>query len=311
MESIKLVTDDKYLPVILKLIGGAEKSIDILAYSFAIGSAQGKLAPKTAPYQIAQKIIDRKKELKSKLKIRLYIEGHRETSDRNQVTANFLKKAGVQIKYGSTHAKGFCIDDRYVLFGSTNLTQQSIVKNLETNLLFEEKTVVKGFDQYFSHLWSGGTHGGVKLPPPLIADGDFKDVLIELIDSAKKSLEFSIYFFHHSEIESAFLRAHKRGVKIIGFIHDHLAFALGYVKRTHGTAFRMQEGGIKNIYFGPNHLFTHSKYIIKDKKEILLGTGNWLHEDVKIHPQLYVHLENSVLAKQLSKHLAQQIEKQK
>lgn len=100
------------------------------------------------------------------------------------------------------------------------------------------------------------------------------------------------------------IRAHERGVKVIGYIHDHAAFALSYVRRTHGTAARLKAAGIKSLSFGPNYLFTHSKYIIKDKKEVLLGTGNWLHEDVKIHPQLYVLLD---LAKALSKNLGKQM----
>ncbi len=304
MKSVLLVTDNDYLKVILTLIEHAQKSIDIVAFSFAIGSARGELAPKTAPYQIATKIVERKKKLRNKLKVRLYIEGQRETTDRNRVTADFLKKAGVLVTYGATHAKGFCIDDRYVLFGSTNLTHQSIVKNFETNLLFEEPKIVKGFTAFFTHLWEGGSHGGIKLPRPLFADGDFKEALLEMINSAEKSLEFSIYFFHHTEIEMAFIAAHTRGVKVSGLIHDHTAFALSYVRRTHGTAARLKQSGIKNLSFGPNRLFTHSKYIIKDKSEILLGTGNWLHEDIKVHPQLYVHLKNPDIAKQLSKHLA-------
>lgn len=304
MKSVLLVTDDGYLDVILKLIEHAQSSIDILAFSFAIGSTSGRLAKNTAPHKIAEAIAARKSKLKSKLKVRLYIESYRETAERNQVTAKFLKKAGVQVKYGATHAKGFCVDNKYVLFGSTNLTHQSIVKNLETNLLLQESDAVKGFNEYFDHLWKGGTHGGVQLTPPMIADGGFKDVLVELIDTAQKSLEFSIYFFHHSEIENALIRAHERGVKVRGFIHDHAVFALSYVRRTHGTAKRLAAAGIKDLHFGPNHLFSHSKYIIKDKSEILLGTGNWLHEDVKVHPQLYIHLQNPSLAKELSKHLA-------
>jgi phosphatidylserine/phosphatidylglycerophosphate/cardiolipin synthase-like enzyme len=141
----------------------------------------------------------------------------------------------------------------------------------------------------------------------MIADGKFAKELIDIIDAAENSLEFSIYFFHHTEIETALLRAHKRGVKIRGFIHHHDSFALSYVKRTRGTANRLLAGKIKDLHFGPGHLFTHSKYIIRDHEEILLGTGNWLHEDIKIHPQLYVRFTNPQLAKDLGKILARQI----
>ena len=38
---------------------------------------------------------------------------------------------------------------------------QSILKNNETNLLFDDSEITNGFDEYFSHLWNGGKHGGI------------------------------------------------------------------------------------------------------------------------------------------------------
>jgi phosphatidylserine/phosphatidylglycerophosphate/cardiolipin synthase-like enzyme len=307
--AIQIVPAENYLPVLLALLDQAETSIDILAYSFAIGSARGVLNTKSAPYEIAAKIAEKKKQLGKKIQIRLYIEGTRETSSRNRVTAEFLKKAGVEVKYGATHAKGFCIDNKFLLFGSTNLTNQSILKNIEMNLLLTDAKSIAGFEIYFAHQWAGGRHGQIQLPPPLIADGGFKDTLIAIIDTAKISLEFSIYFFHYSEIELAFVRAHARGVKVTGLIHHHQSFALSYVKRTRGTANRLREKGIKDLHFGPGNLFTHSKFLICDHKEVLLGTGNWLHEDVKVHPQLYIHLKNASLAKGMAAELKREIKK--
>lgn len=307
----ELVTNENFLPVLLKLLSKAKKTIDILQFSFAIGSAKGVLAINSTPYKIAEKLAQIKEKHGDKIKIRLFIEGRRDTADRNRITANFLKKAGVDVKYGSTHAKGFCVDGRYVLFGSTNLTHQSITKNHETNLLLDDSQAAQGFDAYFMHLWKGGKHGGILLEPPMIADGGFKDVLIHLIDTAKTRLEFSIYFFIHAEIEEALIRAHERGVRITGFIHQHNSFGIWYVRRTRDTANRLIQAGISDLHFGPSHLFTHSKFIIKDRKEVMLGTGNWLVEDVKIHPQIYIHLHDAKLAKDLSNHLAQTLKEEK
>jgi phosphatidylserine/phosphatidylglycerophosphate/cardiolipin synthase-like enzyme len=301
--SIQLVTDQNYLKTLLKLLDQAQYKIDILAFSFAIGSASGAISKWGAPFQIAEKLAEVKKKLKSKIQIRLYIEGERETSSRNQVTANYLKKHGVRIKYGATHAKGFAIDDHIVFFGSTNLTQQSIAKNNEANFLIDDEAVAAEFEKYFKHLWKGGRHGGIHLNPPLLADGDFKDKLIEIINNAKKSVEFSIYFFNHAEIESALIKAHKRGVKVSGFVHNHGAFAMSYVRKSIATVRRMYATGIKKVYLGPINLFSHAKFLIADGKQVIMGTGNWLIEDVKIHPQLYIALEDRSLAKKMSAYL--------
>lgn len=302
----KLVVDDSYLRECLKLLDSARKRIDLLSFSFGIGSAGGKLTTNGSPYKIAEKLVSLKKNNK-KLKIRVFLEGERETADRNVVTGKFLEAAGIEVRYGATHAKGFVVDDESVLFGSTNLTHQSITKNNEANLLITSKQVAGSFRNYFDHLWNGGGHGEIQLDPPLLPDGAFKDEIIEMIDSAKSWIGFSIYFFNHKEIEGALIRAHERGIEVTGFIHQHGSFALSYVTRSHSTAKRMAKAGIKNIKWSQPHTFSHSKYLIKDGKEIALGTGNWLVEDVEIHPQLYVHLKDTRLAKSLTAHLLKQM----
>ncbi len=167
---VTLVTNQDYLKALLTLLSKAKKQIDIISFSFAIGSAAGKHNIRTAPYEIALALKKIKEKKGDAIRIRFFTEGLRETNTRNRVTARFLKEAGVEVKYGSTHAKGFCIDNRYVLFGSTNLTHQSITKNNEANLLIDDKKIAAQFDKYLMHLWKGGKHGGLKLKGPFLAD---------------------------------------------------------------------------------------------------------------------------------------------
>lgn len=285
-------------------------SVDLLAFSFAVGSATGHLDFKGAPFQIMQKLKELKKKHGRKMTIRVYLEGARDTAARNRVTADHLAKAGIIVKMGATHAKGFCVDGRYLLIGSTNLTGQSIFKNNETNLLLDDKKASGEFGKYFEHLWNGGGHGGVKLRKPLLPDGTFKKTLLAMINGAKKRLEFSIYFFSQKDIEAALIRAHKRGVQVTGFINQHRTFGLDDVRQTRKTISRLREAGLDDLHFDQPNMFTHSKYMIKDRGELLLGSGNWLDRDVTVHPQLYIHLTDAALAKRLAKHLAKQIAKQ-
>lgn len=306
--NVQVVVNDDYLKVLWPMLKKARRSIDILSFSFAIGSSSGKLTVNSAPYEIASTLKLLKEKKGEKLRIRFFTEGFRETEGRNRVTGDFLKAAGVKVRYGRTHAKGFCIDEKIVLFGSTNLTQQSILKNNEANLLINDRKLSKGFMLYFEHLWKGGKQGQISLPPPFIPDGSFKDALIEMIDKARRKIEFSIYFFNQREIENALIRAYERGVKVSGFIHQHASFALSYIWANRSTVKRLKEAGITDLYWGPPHKFSHSKYIIVDNKDVALGTGNWLNEDVLIHPQLYIHLKDVTVAKNLSRHFKWQIE---
>lgn len=307
MNKILVITNQDFLPTLLPLLKKAKKSIDVMSYSFAIGSAAGKHSVKGAPYQIAEVLSQMSK---NKIKVRLFTEGLRETVERNSVTAKFLEKSGVEVVYGSTHAKGFCIDKKIVFFGSTNLTNQSIMKNNEANLLIKDAKLAKEFLRYFDYHWEGGGHGGITLKKPFLADGDFKNDLIDLIERSKKTIGFSIYFFNHKEIEAALIRAHERGVKVKGFIHQHASFALPYIWANRSTVKRMKKAGIEDLHWGPPHTFSHAKYIIADGKEVMLGTGNWLVEDVVTHPQLYIHLKNVAVSRALTKHLNWQIKTQ-
>lgn len=304
--SIQLVTNEDYLDAALALVAKARRSIDILAFSWGIGSVSGRMSVDSAPYKLAARLKELKQK-RSSLRVRLYIEGVRETADRNRVTAEFLESAGIEVVYGSTHAKGFCVDKRYVFFGSTNFTNQSMVKNDEANLLIDHRKTAAEFTRYFEHLWSGGGHGGLELGGPLLADAEFQDAILEMIARAKKRIEFAMYFFDHRQIERALIAAHERGVKITGFIHQHFTFAMPYVRRNKATVSRLRAAGLDDLHFSDGSKFSHSKYIVCDREELALGTGNWLVEDVELHPQLYVRLKDKPLAKKLVAHLKKQI----
>lgn len=300
---MKLIADRSYFPTLMGLLSSAQRQIDIFAYSFAIGSAAGRIDTKGAPFQIASFLTDLKAMYGDQLKVRLYMEGLRDTIDRNRVTGDFLRQAGIEVFYGSTHAKAVCVDQKSLLIGSTNFTQQSIMRNPEANLLIDDQSALVEFERYFEFMWSGGRHGGIHLNLPLLADGDFEPKLIEMIDAAERTLEFFIYFFDHPKIEAALIRAHRRGVKITGLIHRHAKFAMSYIRRNYRTVRNLRSAGIHNLFFGQPFHFSHSKYMIADSQKIALGTGNWLLEDVEIHPQLHVYVEDSQLAKRLRTHL--------
>ncbi len=302
-----LIKDQEYLPTLLKELELAQSSIDVMAFSFAIDDGRGTILTTSPTYTIAQKLINLKKEKGDSLSIRLYIEGERITVGRNKITGDFLEKAGIVVKYGSTHAKGFSIDHKKILFGSTNLTTQSMIRNNETNVLSDDSAIVQGFDRFFENLYNDGKHGSLVLDKPMLADGLYKQALLNVINSANQSLEFSIYYFNDTDIENALIKAYQRGIKVRGYFNQREIPGSNLVERNRQTVERMKKTGIEELFFALDTSFTHSKYIIADKNKILLGTGNWNYTDVATHRQLYVELDDSTLALKLSEHLDEQI----
>lgn len=303
MKSVALVTDAHTLTAILGLVTSATQRIDMIAFSFSIPVRLSKGV--NGPLRIVEALLE---AVERGVVVRLYIEGERETAARNTATVRLLEERGVEVVFGTCHAKGFCVDGERVLIGSTNLTNQSLTLNIETNLLFDDVEVSAGFERYFEHLWKGGRHGGVTLPEPWIADGAFAPVLIDLIDRATERLDFSIYFFDYAPVREALIRAHRGGVHVRGLVHTHKSFALPYVRRTEATVRRLVDAGITDLHTGPPQIFTHAKVIVRDQREVLVGTGNWLLEDVEEHPQLHVLLDDADLGARVAAHLDQTIE---
>ncbi len=311
--SVRVIPDQLYFKTLQSELAKAKSSIHILQFSFAISDDEGNFFKDSDPYKIAEQLVQLKKK-NPKLQVQLYIEGERDTAIRNKITAAFLAENGIDVKEGKTHAKGFAIDDQTLLLGSTNLTTQSLRYNNETNLLLHEHPqIVKGFNQYFDLLWKNKERKPGAYPEQpvegiqLLADGVYKQKLLALIGKAEKTIDFSIYYFHEADIEKALIEAHKRGVKIRGYLNQHKSFGLELVERNKKTMKRLHEAGVKEVYLDLDTFFSHSKYLIVDGNTILLGTGNWNRSDVEEHPQLYLQVENPALSDSLSRHLSHQI----
>ena len=299
-----VVADRDFLPAALRILSTAKAKIEILAFAFSTASSSRR--PNSA-LSLANHL-SRLKSANPSIEISLFLEGFRETKDKNAFTANRLERSGIDVRLGSTHVKAICVDEKFLLIGSTNLTSQSIDKNFETNLFTDDPKIAKSFAKYFKHYWSGGSHNGCKLRPPLYADSDFVAELINCINSSKSSIHYSIYFFSYPEIEDALIAAHTRGVTITGFFHSHDTFALDYVRATARTAARLKNEGVANLYFAPKTLFSHSKYLIADRRIVFIGTGNWITDDFTTNPQLYLKAVDKILASTLVKNLERKIE---
>ncbi|MEW6056094.1 MAG: phospholipase D-like domain-containing protein [Bdellovibrionota bacterium] len=312
---VQIVPDQNALPAILNLLDEAKTSVELLQFSFVIDNGKGTIDTRLSTGKIVQKLIDLKKKRGAHFKIRLYIEGTRDTAPRNEITAAYLRANGIEVRFGSTHAKAIIVDGSSVFVGSTNLTNQSLERNNETNIVVKNSLeIAGGIKNYFELLWNKTPRTPQVFPDSptpeglqVYTDQAYKKLLLETIHSAQKTLDFSIYYFNEADIEQALIEAHKRGVQIRGYVNHHKTFALELVKRNKETVARLNAAGLSSLYFDRDAFFSHSKYIVADSNTIVLGTGNWNSTDIKTHPQLYVKLTDPELATALSQHLSQQV----
>jgi phosphatidylserine/phosphatidylglycerophosphate/cardiolipin synthase-like enzyme len=100
---------------------------------------------------------------------------------------------------------------------------------------------------------------------------DAVDIMIDLIDSAQASIEFSVMGFGRQEVIDAFIRAYDRGVDVrmvgdAGHLHND-----GYMQ--------FFDRQIPMVVGNTNHIM-HNKFMVVDDRFVFGGTANWTDTDL-------------------------------
>jgi phosphatidylserine/phosphatidylglycerophosphate/cardiolipin synthase-like enzyme len=313
--SYHLDVNAAYFPDLMKLIGNAKTSIDMVQYNFFSESGHSK--------ELVDALIAKKKANPT-LQIRLFIEGdHGDAAARNQLTMKALAAAGIQVVADSknlvTHAKGVCVDSRYVLAGSHNLSNTSMNLNNETTLSFDSPPLAAAYEKYFAQLVAdpGTLHPATTTAGKvtMLTDTACFDQLIHEVKTAKKSIDASMYYFNLSpkdpkatELANELVAAQKRGVHVRLFLEQGSgAFAPGITVANKKAAEFLKANGITDVHFDAPGQISHQKFLVRDGKEVLMGSSNWSTDDFDQRHQVNFKLKDPKLAKQLQDLLTTEI----
>jgi phosphatidylserine/phosphatidylglycerophosphate/cardiolipin synthase-like enzyme len=311
-----IIDNQQYLPELMKLLDGATRSINIAQYNMYSESGDAK--------SITDKLIELK-QAKPELKIRVFLEGdHGSGAVRNQATAAKLKAAGIEVMYDSTnlitHEKVVSVDGKHVLAGSHNMTNTSMDKNNEVSLSLDSATLAKAYDTYFDQLESDPTHvhpstmksGNVTM----ITDTAYEAQLLDVIKSAKTSLDASMYDFNFTandpkaqEIMSALKDAMGRGVKVNLWLEQSTDTALeGQITANNEAAMKALTAAGATVHLDSPDQISHQKFIISDSSEVLMGSTNWTENDFDKRHQVNWRIADKNMATQLKGILQNEID---
>src|ERR1700733_13493613 len=121
-------------------------------------------------------------------------------------------------------------------------------------------------------IWPEGVH--LKL---LIQPGDGVAPLVDAINGAKSRVEIAIFRFDRSEIEQALANAAARGV----FVHALIAYTnLGGERNLRKLEMRLLAAGITVARTSDDLIRYHDKFLIIDRRELLLLSFNFTHLDI-------------------------------
>jgi phosphatidylserine/phosphatidylglycerophosphate/cardiolipin synthase-like enzyme len=145
-----------------------------------------------------------------------------------------LRRAGDRIM----HHKFIVADEELVWTGSVNLTDNGLYRNNNHGVLIESQQVALDYTVEFEQMFLDGNFGRHKesLVEPSyteISSGevityfapqhDVMGALIDLIDQAEESVHFMIFAFSRSDVADALIRAHERGVRVMGVMDAGMA----------------------------------------------------------------------------------------
>jgi phosphatidylserine/phosphatidylglycerophosphate/cardiolipin synthase-like enzyme len=296
-----LIADQAYEEALAQTLTRAKRQIDLVHFEFFTEKG------------FVKSIADRLVELKQKnpaLKIRVLLEGdHEGVAERNMKTRDKLTKAGVEVQMDSaermTHTKLVLVDQRWALFGSHNLTNNSLERNNETSILFASSTLGSELSGYLDRLFADPSRNRAEVftdgPLTLLTDDAYYEQALRLVRESRSSVDLAMYFVaYRSEADVAvktlledLVSAHKRGVRVRLFLEQSNRFAPQVTEANRKAVQFLKDKGVRDIVFDRPDKISHAKYLIVDGARSLLGSTNWYSKDLDSNHQVNALIEDA------------------
>ncbi len=270
--------DTYYLAAALDVIGNAREEIDVVQFEFAYGPAVEKIQ-----YALAAAV-------RRGVKVRVWLDDEPRVSG---VSLPHLLDRGIDAALDGSdtrvHTKMILADRRCVLFGSTNFSASSILRNHETDLLVEDPAVGAACAEYAARLRAAPDVSAdlaeVRLPGLTVYfDRGFEPALMELLGSASRRIDLQMYgtslYLDDSSSPStraftALRTAAGRGVKVRVVLEraQDDDFGRETNRRNRETAEYLRAGGCE-VRFDRADVISHAKLVIVDETATV-GSMNW------------------------------------
>lgn len=296
-QKIAPVVNKKYLPTLLAMINGAKKRVDFIQLEW-------QYKPAVKRIQDALRVA-----LKRGVRVRGLIEDHIEFNVRS---VEFLRKYGIDAKLDTPqkmmHNKLFIVDGRDVLLGSTNITQNSIERNNETNVFIRDPAIGSVFEEYFEKLWEDSerepgiepfSSGAVKV----IFNRSYFTEVIRLFKEAKGTIHVLLYGMSYDErnpsskksrLVDALIAAAGRGVDV-KVILDKSDYNEIINKVNEKSKKHLEAGGV-DVRFDDKYVTSHAKLIMVDGA-VVIGSMNWGYDALERRNECSVIIRDKAVSK--------------
>jgi phosphatidylserine/phosphatidylglycerophosphate/cardiolipin synthase-like enzyme len=212
----------------------------------------------------------------------------------------YLASEGIDIeddrdKKALMHNKILIVDSRVVWVGSGNYTVYSFYRNHDNYLRVSNRDIAHYYTKKFDRLY---THNSLPIEPYIrdnieihfSPDSDIQKRLLELIDSAKDSINIMMFAFTNRDISRALLDAQKRGVDIKIVVDKRQNSYQKY------SVYRELKANGIDIKLDKNRYKLHHKVIIIDRKITILGSYNFTKWANSNNDENIIIIKNSAIS---------------
>ncbi len=238
------------------------------------------------------------------------------TDDENGIEADeeeghgqfeLMEKAGIEIKddarSGLMHNKFWIFDNQVVWTGSTNITQNGNFRNNNNVIVITSPRLAGIYEREFDEMWAGEfgvtspstvnqqalTLNGTPIQVLFAAEDDVADRLVELLETAEKSIHFMAFSFTHELIGETILSKSTDGVEVMGIFET----------RGSETEFSRLPvfycAGLDVRQDGNPGTFHHKVFVI-DQRVVVTGSYNFSNNADQSNDENVIIIENSDIA---------------
>jgi len=223
---------------------------------------------------------------------------------------NYLRSKGIAIHLDNRpedymHNKFIVIDDRIVITGSANFNDRSFRSYNNDLVIIHSSGIAKKYREEFLELYNGLFGGGepttehiidvngVKVEVYFSPDDRVVNRIVELINSANKSIYFAFFVFTHEDIANALIRATRRGVIVLGVIEEQSIQGISDTRKIYDQLLANDVGVKPDI----NPDLMHCKLLIIDNKTVVTGSFNPTYHAERKNDENLIIIHNSEIAK--------------
>ncbi len=179
------------------------------------------------------------------------------------------------------HHKFAVIDSQIVITGSMNWTDSDIFKNDNNVLIISSKILATNYLKEFYQMFYEKkfsrnkekignnviTIDGIRIENYFSPQDKPARRIIELINSAKKTIHFMAFSFTHDRIAKAMIDAHNRGIEIVGVFESRQVNKFSEYDKFKNLRF--------DVKLDRNPRNMHNKVIIIDSSIVITGSYNF------------------------------------